>query len=604
MSTIGNVGGGAQPMKEWTLLYYLDGKNNLAPMAEHSFSSIDKVGSDDNVNLVAQLGLPKKGVLQGLVKGDKGASFEDIGAADMGSAKNLQQFVEWGMKNYPAKHYALVMWDHGAGFKGSMTDDETRHLITNPDLAKALEDAQKTTGAKLEVLNFNACLMNQAEVGYELRNAASYMVGSEETEAGLRIPIPGVFGTTPQHSIAKDVQQAVKERGGLSGEELAKLFVFESKAQFGASMFTPTQSAIDLAKMETVKDKASQLSGLLVELAEKDPALVDQLRKDMKKTQHFIAADMYIEPYSQYRDLGDFARVIEKDEAFSSDPRVKAAAVELQAAVKDAVVAEWHAPVSGQGGRSLEGSTGLSTYLPPDYGFDKQGHSSIDGVPAGGTHGYENTAFAKDTSWEKMLKLVAKDDDLLGKFPSIQRHMQTFGPVAGYYGYEYAYEVLKGANTLKGFTMWPLMGFPYMLPIPSFLAGAAGAVAGGLRVHKGVQKLVDGVRREDSPSANRWKLGIDGAIDTAVGAGSIVTCGALLAGMGTAAAPAAAAVVALGGGRLLYELASGAWKAHKTSKMSVEEKLDAMADTRPHFGSVEAAAATATPATEATKTEA
>jgi len=180
MNAVGSAG--QQPAK-WTILYYYDGKNNLASMAKHAFNSLDEVGSNEDVNLVAQIGLPKEKVYQGLVRKGLGtAGFQSIGRADMGSADNVKQFVEWGMKNYPAEHYALVMWDHGAGFKGSMTDDDTHHIIKNADLARALEDAQKSTGNKLEVINFNACLMQQAEVAYELKNSANYLVASTSSE--------------------------------------------------------------------------------------------------------------------------------------------------------------------------------------------------------------------------------------------------------------------------------------------------------------------------------------------------------------------------------------------------------------------------------------
>jgi hypothetical protein len=35
----------------------------------------------------------------------------------MGSGKTLAGFVEWAMTNYAARHYLLVIWNHGEGWR-------------------------------------------------------------------------------------------------------------------------------------------------------------------------------------------------------------------------------------------------------------------------------------------------------------------------------------------------------------------------------------------------------------------------------------------------------------------------------------------------------
>lgn len=571
----------APPPKKWTILYYLDGKNNLSPMAAHSFDALDQVGSDDNVNLVTQLGLPKKNVMQGLIeKGGGTAMLAEVGEKDMGSADNLKDFIKWGMKNYPAEHYALVMWDHGAGFKGSMVDDETNHMITNQELAGALNSVNQETGHKIDVLNWNACLMQQAEVGYELRNSARYMVGSEEVEAGLRIPLPGVFGTTPQHEVAKDVKEACQTKGDLTPEEMAKLFVFEAKNQFGSSMFTPTQSAIDLSKMDNVAKNIDGLAGALLDAIDADPKMLDHIRGNVKSAQHFLAADMYIEPYVDYRDLGDFCRVVEKDPKLNAvNPKVGEAARSLMASLQDAIVAEQHAPISTFGGRSLEGASGMSIYLPRDYGFDKIGKSSIDGIQNGGTHGHEKTALAKDTRWEALITKISKDDDWRGKMPG-QRALMNFGQVAGFYGYQYAYMAAIGTKSVMSLTslnnwnIFPMMGAIPFLPVPGALAAGLGAVGAAVRIQKGASKIAEGIRRTDSSAGRRMELGVQGALDVAIGVGSVAVCAALTGAFTfPQLAPLGAGIVALGVGRMAVGVGRGLLKRHQVANMTVEDKL-------------------------------
>ncbi len=573
-----------QQKKALTVLYFIDGKNNLSSMAKHSFNSLDKVGSDDNVNVVAELGLMKEDVVRGLVtKGASTSSFENRGNVDMGSPQSVQDFVEWGMRTYPAEKTVLVLWNHGAGFKGILTDDEAGSICQNKDLAAALERAQQNTGQKLDVINFNACLMNQAEVAFEYRNVAKYMVGSEEVEAGLRIPIPGLFGTTPQHKVIEDCQQAFNNGRDLSAQEIAQLFVYESKHQFGTSLFTPTQSAVDLSHAEGIRNACEDFAGKVLNAFGQDPSLVDVLRKDIKQAQHYANIEAHIEPYVDYRDLGDFAKVVARDERFPAD--VRQAAENIKQQLGNAVVAEHHSVTNGMVGRSMEGSTGLSAYLPTDYGFDREGKSPVEGVPVGGTHGYENTSWAggsNNSNWEKMLKSIAKDDDLMGRYPKVSRSMMSFGQISRFYGYEFALNAATGATAVAGLSWYPLMSFPYLLPIPGVVAVAAGAVGAALRTHSGVSKIAEGIRRDDSPAANRRHLIVDGAIDTAIGVGTAITCGALLTGtMNPALQVVSQGVLALAVGRMAVNTGKALINNHQNRTRTVDEKLAAAATYKP-----------------------
>lgn len=574
---------GKAPEKEWTVLFYYDGKNNLAGMTKSSFNSLRKVGSDDNVNLVAQVAIGKEDVERGIITSEASRNLfpgsEIIGQKDMGSAATLKEFMEWGMQKYPAKNYALVLWDHGAGFKGSMTDDETKHLITNKQLADALKDVEKTTGHKLDLLSFNACLMGQAEVGYELKDAVKYMTASEEVEAGLRIPLPGITGTTPQNKVMTDLKEGIKERGAVTAEELAKLYVFESKNQFGATMFTATQSALDMSKMEEVKNQADALAKALLDEIKKDPGAIETIRKDISNTQRFLNFDMFAKPYVDYRDIGDFAKVMAKEKKFEGTA-VTEAAQKLSAAVSNAVIAEEHASESFSG-RVMEGATGLSVFLPKNYGYDTKGESVIDGVPVGGTHGYENTSFAKDTHWEELIKTVSKDKDymdkLFGKHKKIASALNIALPIIKMEGYEQAWAAgfSHATSPVGGLIPVPIGKWFIPIPLPGPVAGAAGVLGGVMRAKDGVEKLVT-TATKDFATGKKVKLAVNGVIDTVIGVGHLATSAALLAGMPSIAFPAAVVVLGLGIGRSLVSLGAGLWKAHTANQMTVSEKLSTM----------------------------
>ena len=41
----------------------------------------------------------------------------------MGDPNTLVAFVQWATATYPANHYALILWDHGNGWRSRALDD-------------------------------------------------------------------------------------------------------------------------------------------------------------------------------------------------------------------------------------------------------------------------------------------------------------------------------------------------------------------------------------------------------------------------------------------------------------------------------------------------
>ncbi|MCD6310489.1 MAG: hypothetical protein J7M18_07215, partial [Candidatus Eremiobacteraeota bacterium] len=527
---------GPAPKKKWTVLFYFDGDNNLAPMASHQFTSIQKVGSDENVNLVGEFSTPETGTLRGLInKKAKGAreffpGSEKLGDLDMGDPKTLKNFLKWGMKNYPADHYAVVMWDHGAGFMGSMVDEGSKNIIDNTEMKKVLNSIKKEFGKKIDVLNFNACLMGQTEVAYDVKDGARYFIASEEVEAGLKFPIPGLYGTTPQHRVMEDLKKGIKEKGDITPEELAKLYVYEAKHQFGSSLFTATQSAVDLDKIEKVKESADDLAGAILKLVKKKPEMIAEIRRVVRDTQRYLTFDMWADPYQDFRDITDFANRMARDKKIK-DPAIKKAARELAKNARDAVIAEHH-HMKSYGGRLLTGSHGLSVYLPDDYGYDRP-HLSSHAIEFSPTHGYEKIGFAKDTRWDEMLKVIAKDKEFYlflkkhgvsdEKINKIDKYLaktkkitEKVLPFLSGETYDQAFRVIQGANKAS---MWTPLGI----------------TSGIIRGIKGIGRFIRGGKDTDLTARTKAGVLADAAIDTTVGAATIVTSAALFAGAGAVA---------------------------------------------------------------------
>ncbi|MFA6583523.1 MAG: clostripain-related cysteine peptidase, partial [Elusimicrobiaceae bacterium] len=186
---------------EWTIMVFVNGKNNLEEFALKDMNEMEAVGSNAKVNVVTEIGRINgyssadgnwTGSRRYLVKKDTNANaitspvVQTIAKADMGDWKHLVDFAKWAKTNYPAKHYMLIVWNHGAGWvkhpgasKGISYDDETNNHITTPQLAQALAGL-----GGVDVYGSDACLMQMVSVDYEIQKYVNYIVGSEETEPG------------------------------------------------------------------------------------------------------------------------------------------------------------------------------------------------------------------------------------------------------------------------------------------------------------------------------------------------------------------------------------------------------------------------------------
>lgn len=82
----------------------------------------------------------------------------------------LEEFVTWGLKQFPADRYAVILWDHGGQWEGygGDTQDGTNDSSGSMSPAQIHDAIQKAMAKnkvqKLDFLAFNTCLMGGVEV--------------------------------------------------------------------------------------------------------------------------------------------------------------------------------------------------------------------------------------------------------------------------------------------------------------------------------------------------------------------------------------------------------------------------------------------------------
>lgn len=193
---------------EWTFMVYLDADNNLEGAGIEDFLEMSSVGSDANVNIVVLFDRTQgymtsygnwTGTRRGLVQSGDVPDLswgQDMGELNMGDPQTLTNFVSWGMQNYPANQYAVVLWNHGGGWRTEeemlskrpykavcWDDDNGGDSLEMREVRTALENAEAITGNPT-LIGFDACVMAMVEVAYEVRNHSEVMVASAANEPG------------------------------------------------------------------------------------------------------------------------------------------------------------------------------------------------------------------------------------------------------------------------------------------------------------------------------------------------------------------------------------------------------------------------------------
>jgi clostripain len=428
------VSGADLQKKPWTVLVFLNADNNLEDFGYGDVKEMEKIGSNSEVNVVVQFDDQGKNGTQRLfiTKADLAGStsssvgkgsfqskvVENLPEQDMGDTKTLIDFTAWGMKNYPADHYMLIIWNHGSGWdkdqenspviKGVSYDDSSGNHISTNQLADALDQVADITGHRVDVLGFDACLMAMFEVADSLSGVVDYLVASEETEPGEGYPYDDflrIFESTHNASPAEVARHLVQvygksyESGGSQAKSRPRSDDESGWYGYSSGGQQVTNAAIDLTKVELVKRRLAKWLQIV-----RDEKTIS--RKDLidaaKATVSF--------ENSAYKDLGDYVKnvldhIASKDVAATFASRgsgvgVVGASLALLRAINDAIVETYGSS------QKFSKVTGLSIYMPYSYGS-----STWNGKYGSKKKEYMDLKWAQTTDWAKYLDYIFPPSD-------------------------------------------------------------------------------------------------------------------------------------------------------------------------------------------------
>jgi len=528
----------AQP-KKWTFLFYINGNNFLAKQAPSQLRMLEFAGSDDNINIAAQVARQKgtldmitrdwsgvrryevpetdkelsQGELIGEIfrqlvppytRGIKSEMKQDLGEADMANPRTLSDFVKWGMNKYPAEHYCVVMLGPSQGMNGIMKDDTSGKQMSPQQLASALATVEKDTGKKVDVLAFDASNSTQIELLHEIKDHVNYVVGSEGLVAGAGMSVPSVV-----YELKKSNLDVVR-----TPEEVAQTFTMVGSMAVSAQGFAPTISAVDMSKVGAIKDSINDLGEALLK-AKIDKA---HLRELMANTQE-VAMPGVTRAYEGVRDVFHFAKLISRDKDIT-DAAVKTAAQKVMDSVEGAMVGEAHR------GGPYRNANGISMFLPDNYGFIRPDSFPVDNK-WDHKFGYEKLSFNQNNSWSKFLESVSEDsfsggmankvlgqktvDGLVGFKRSLDPTVRSYSGWASTIGWWESFNVLQSGRPGR------------FLFLPATAAAYVGAYGGLYDMYNGVKAAT--AQFKDSKS---YDAIIYNGLDVIGGAAKAAACVALV----------------------------------------------------------------------------
>jgi hypothetical protein len=353
----------------WTFLVYMAADNNLAPSGVGDIDEMEAAGSNPEVQVViqaefnqasfSQVGLSPTTVhipsyntfryaFGGLTSlpathrlGPDGTAV-DIGNQPMTDPAQLRDFINWGKQNYPAERYAVVLWNHGGGYSGLLSDETSTpgKNMTLPELKAAISNV-----GSVDLIDFDMCLMGGYETLVAVNGVAKFAAFSEEEEPG-------------EGDSYTPVLQGLYANPTMDGRALATKIVDSYDASYLNNPASTTKSAYDLAGLPTFESAlASAAQTLTTNIASLAPTIATSAARSQK---------FYVPLFTDISDLIDSLTPAVTDPAIRS----QLAALKTQTVTSGFRITSRARNGTSSASNPVAKASGLSIVLPSGVGDD------------------------------------------------------------------------------------------------------------------------------------------------------------------------------------------------------------------------------------------
>lgn len=361
----------------WTLMYYLAEDNDLTAKGHIpiQLKYLDAARSNPNINITIFVDT-EIGNANYFFLAEESSARVGLGEKSTGNPDTLREFVQWSQAEFPAEHYALIIYDHGSGVTGAALDfnpandgnrecpygNGRRACLTMQDFRTALLNAPD-----LDIIFMEACLMGTIEMAWQLRDITDFYVASENISWGPfadNMYINGDEGEVKGENVIVPAITSQTTPQALAGAMADSYYLHRAQAPG-----TPgTISVMDLSEVNNLKTKTSTLAGLLRGRMGEVHKIIESIKSEV---QYFDSEyDGKLNEKDELVDLYHFAELVEVRVEI---PEIKQAAAELKSAINGFIVGEhtyrWSGTTSVGGNYHeyyLEDSHGVSIFFP-DY---------------------------------------------------------------------------------------------------------------------------------------------------------------------------------------------------------------------------------------------
>jgi len=392
-SNLAEVGG--EMAHKWTVMVYMAGDNDLDSNGISDLREMKRVGSNQDVAIIAQFDRAgnarhtkryyvRNYDISPSIKSDEVA---DLGETNTGSAKELTEFIKWGMEKFTAEYYLVIIWAHGTGaydeniyyadartlrpnlkrhgvFLSSMgpsserlgidfnkvdvigkddekvytliaPDDESKDFLDNVELKRAL----KAVGKDIDILGMDACLMSMAEVCYQVRETVKITVASEAQE--------DVEGWPYELFLSRLVNNPDMKPAELAKTIVEQFIVLYSDVENAATGLT----ACELSRVDTLAEAVDSLAARMLEDIGDDDVL------DTLMLSRFRA---WSDELVQSVDLYDFCQLLRRR---SNQDEIRKACKQVMDVITDPKFVLKNMTL----GNAMKYSNGVGIYFPVKY---------------------------------------------------------------------------------------------------------------------------------------------------------------------------------------------------------------------------------------------
>ncbi len=432
--------------KEWTIMIYMAGDNNLSVDMAYALEQIKGVALEgrDSPNLFvyydgsspliptmycdfSEPNNPK--YVRSKNVPDKLHEVPDKQNENAADDKSVLNFVDWCVNDVEvrgengeitygrrAKKYALIFSGHSLGFQdiGLFRDETSGKAMKMTDLyymlrrltgdekqlkkdiqgqglrgIKRQRETEILLGQKLDILGFDSCVMGMLEVGYQFNDVAKVMISSEGSVPNAGWTYAKLLGCLAREKSGDDDARTVAEnfvRDFIKGQD--------SYTVGGVSV---DMAAWELCKMTDLAIAFDALAAVLVDcFSVKDDLIYRQMERVILQVHWKCQSYMY----DQNVDLGDFCELLDAEcgrvmEELGGDDLtiledVRKCCQTVLDELKKAVI------LSGFSGGGYQYSNGMSVFFPwsrEGYEVSKENYKSMWFAKESGSRKFYWTGF-------------------------------------------------------------------------------------------------------------------------------------------------------------------------------------------------------------------